>query len=108
MAERAVTASHLAWLIGKPRCGDANDLAVKECQPFDQAGHFGVEQLRQADVKAKGVSESVFKNNACSIYIQHFAPAPANAASDSARRSRTASTVKREIGRLTLFLFAAK
>src|SRR6201998_4080254 len=82
----------------KLRCGSACYFAVKEFQPFDQYGHFSAEQFCQADVEAKRIAESVFENDACPVCISHLAPASANAASDSVRCSRTASTVKREIG----------
>jgi hypothetical protein len=49
-------------------------------------------------VEAKQVAEFALENDACPACLCHFAPALANAASDSARWSRTASTVKREIG----------
>ena len=77
---------------------------MKDLQPFDQSGHFYSEQLRKADVKAKRVAESVFENDACPVCICHLASASANAASDSARCSQTASTVKREIGRARVVL----
>jgi len=86
-------------LSAKSGFGNAYNFTVKDFQPFDQPGHFSAEQFRQADVEAKRVAESVFENDACPVCICHFAPAPANAASDSARCSRTASAVKREIGR---------
>jgi hypothetical protein len=71
---------------------------VNNFQPLDQSGHFSVEQLRQANVEAKRVAESVFENYARADCICHFEPASAKAASDSASCSHTASTVKRDIG----------
>jgi hypothetical protein len=71
---------------------------MKDFQPFDQAGHFSVQQLRQAHVELKRIAESVFENYACADCICHFERASAKAASDSASCSRTASTVKRDIG----------
>src|SRR5271156_2580115 len=49
-------------------------------------------------MEAKRVAESVFENDACPIYTCHFVPVAAKAALDSARCSRTASTLRREIG----------
>jgi len=86
-------------LSAKSRFGNAYNFTVKHFQPFDQSGHFSAEQFRQADVEAIRVAKSVLENDACPVCIRHFAPAPPNAASDSARCSRTASAVKREIGR---------
>jgi hypothetical protein len=71
---------------------------VEDFQALDQSGHFPVEQLRQANAEAKRIAESIFENYARADCICHFEPAPAKAASDSASCSRTASTVKRDIG----------
>jgi hypothetical protein len=56
----------------KLRFGDPYNFTVKDFQPLDQAGHFPVEQLRQADVEAKRVAESVFENYARADCICHF------------------------------------
>lgn len=87
----------LTDLAGKPWFRDAYNFTVKDLQPFNQSGHFCAQQFCQADMEAKGVTESVFENDARAACICHFAPALANAASDSARCSRTASGVKHEI-----------
>ena len=77
---------------------DSYNFTVKDFQPLDQSGHFPVEQLRQANVEAKRIAESIFENYARAECICHFEPASAKAASDSVSCSLTASTVKRDIG----------
>jgi hypothetical protein len=77
---------------------DPYNFTVKDFQALDQSVHFAVEQLRQANVEAKRIAESIFENYARADCICHFEPASAKAASDSASCSRTASTVKRDIG----------
>jgi hypothetical protein len=71
---------------------------VKDFKPLDQSRHLPVEQLHQANVEAKRIAESTFENYASADCICHFEPASAKAASDSASCSRTASTVKHDIG----------
>ena len=90
--------SCLADFDGEAPFGDAFNFSVKGLRPFDQSGHLCAKQFRLAEVEAKRVAESVSENDACPVCTCHFASAPANAASDSARCSRTASAVKCEIG----------